>query len=144
MIPQDGLLNETKSNSSQLRTVAISCGIWTCRDSKLVFVPYFDLAVSGTLKFTSKMAIVSLEGGLRIDLDFYAIREVNLEGLPQSAITMTLTERPRFLRPKLDSLGSFQSPHQPAWTRIPCLNSKHEILSGTCLVYRIRFRKCFC
>ncbi len=130
--PRNEPERQLKSPGGSLKVVAISCGQWGYRNSRPVFLPYCDWNLRGTIKFSTRMAIVSLETPARIDFDFSTIEELNLEGLPQAAITMTLNQAPRFLRPTLAA-----SHMQPNWTRIPWLNDQHEMISGTCLVYRI-------
>jgi len=136
---QSGTDSPMKGGSSSLKTVDISCGMWSYRNSRPVFISYFDWKSRGTVKFSSKMVTASLESGMRIDFWFTTVEEVNLESLPHAAITMTLNQAPTFLRPTSDR-GDFllQNHPQPAWTRIACLSGQHEAMSGTCLVYRFR------
>ena len=153
---QSGPQPKPKSNDSLLRVVTVSCGIWEYKVSKHVFLSYFDWHIRGTMKFSSKSAIINLNDGTRIDLLFSTIRELNLEGLPQAAITTTLTEAPRLFRSaqvpetgvantllamtealRTMSTGPSSDPG-PSRRRIPCLSSQHEPIAGACLVYRFR------
>ena len=127
-----------KTGNGSLRIVALSCGMWTYRDSRPIFVSYFTCRSQGIMTFGIKTATVALESGERIDFWYSTVREINLEGLPQAAITMTMVQTPHFLRPtNREGESHYEDQIQPRWTRMPCLNSQHASISGTCLVYRV-------
>ncbi|OCT51734.1 RNA-directed RNA polymerase [Cladophialophora carrionii] len=137
-----------------LKIVSLSCGTWGYHGSKTVFSPYTHWPTRGTLKFVRKRAIISSDQGSRVDIPLTSIVETNTEGLPHPAITLTLNAAPLFFETAsssasaasdldniitiLGNLGNNRRNYQdPHWTRIPSLNSQHETVAGTCLVYRI-------
>ena len=62
------------------------------------------------------------------------MQEINLEGLPNAAITFTLIQAPHFLR----RTQNRSKPSQPDWTRISSLDHRHGTVCGTCLTYRVQ------
>jgi hypothetical protein len=63
------------------------------------------------------------------------IREIVLEGLPRATMTFTMALAPHFIHTPPEENG-----RRSSWTRgVPCLKGQHATISGSCLVYRVRF-----
>lgn len=137
----------TSETRRDFHTKSLSCGELAYSGSDLVFVPYTVVAELGIATFGSRSLSVRFDSGKRIDFQFSSINEITVEGAPSMSLTFKLWEPPR----------SYQGPDEPLSAmmsglsikggatlggiqqrkRVTALNSKHEIVVGTCLVYRI-------
>ncbi|KFY03027.1 hypothetical protein V490_00321 [Pseudogymnoascus sp. VKM F-3557] len=142
---------------SSLECSFVSCGLWDYVGSDLVFTSYQDLVVPGSVKFGSKAAVIKLNTNQRIDIPYSTAQQITTEGLPQPAITITLSESPHFFKlgnggdltnitPTMGVdyltrlMGAFATnPTQGGQSRqrVSGLDTEHEKISGNCLVYRI-------
>ncbi|KAL5344777.1 hypothetical protein ACLOAV_010174 [Pseudogymnoascus australis] len=141
---------------STLECSSVSCGTWDYIGLDLVFTSYLDLKVHGKVKFGSKVAVITLDTNQRIDILYSIVQQITTEGLPQPAITVTLSEAPHFFKSAnsgdststtltmntehlvrlMESLITKPTQGQSR-LRVPGLDSEHEKISGSCLVYRI-------
>ena len=138
-----------------LECSSLSCGLWEYIGTTLVFTSYLDWSVHGNMKFGAKAAVIRMDTGQRVDIRYSTVQGITTEGLPQPAITMTLTEAPHFFQPihkermtptmdgsdlfALIDLLSTSDINQrgPTRERVPALSGEHEKIAGSCLVYRI-------
>lgn len=141
-------------DNRSLECSSASCGLWEYIDTTLVFTSYLDWKVHGNIKFGAKAAVIRMDTGQRIDIPYSTVQGITAEGLPQPAITMTLTEAPHFFQsldmtPPIDgsdlsvlmedifSIFDAKDRRGPSRERVPGLSSEHEKIAGSCLVYRI-------
>jgi hypothetical protein len=141
-------------DNRSLECSSASCGLWEYIDTTLVFTSYLDWKVHGNIKFGAKAAVIRMDTGQRIDIPYSTVQGITTEGLPQHAITMTLTEAPHFFQsldmtPPIDgsdlsvlmedifSIFDAKDRRGPSRERVPGLSSEHEKIAGSCLVYRI-------
>lgn len=143
--------NLSVEDPAAIECSSVSCGLWEYVGSTLVFKSYLKWPVHGNVKFGAKVAVISMETGQRIDIPYSTIQAIATEGLPRPAMAVTLTEAPHFFQ----SVGSvsttltgdfsdlfggvltFGPQNGPSRERLPGLNSEHEKIAGSCLVYRI-------
>lgn len=132
-------------NRRSFQCSSVSNGVWDYVGSNLVFTSHFHLEMHGNVKFCSNTMVIKLNSDQRIDIPYSIIQAITTEGLPQPAMTVTLTEAPQFFK-SIDSdlaslmeslLGLPKRPKGPSRQRLPGLDSKHEMIAGSCLVYRI-------
>lgn len=138
------------SGATTLNHSLVSCGVWGYVGLKAVLIPYRRWQLSGTLKVGSMKLVVKMATGERIGISHSSVHAVAVEGMPHSAITLTLTEAPHFFHPQssaqisipkgsfgIESLRDLQLREESGRTRVPGLDAEHEVIAGHCLVYRI-------
>ncbi|KIX09610.1 uncharacterized protein Z518_00690 [Rhinocladiella mackenziei CBS 650.93] len=133
-----------------LKLRSILCGLWEYQGSNLVFMAHSNW-IGKTVKVGARKITVHVGPGHRIDIPFSTIQAIVLENSLQYAITLTLTEAPYSFRnidigsttPLSDTASLIQPMRQlnlrsgPSRARVPGLDSAHEAIAGSCLVYRL-------
>lgn len=137
--------SNAREDSFPLAYSSVSCGLWEYIGSKLVFVSYLDWQVHGSVKFGSRVGIIKMDTGQSIDIPHLSVDTIVCEGLPRPAMTISLREAPHFFNSIVEPVGLsslFESLNigpksSNTRKRLPALNSEHEKIAGSCLVYRI-------
>lgn len=133
------------------RSLALSCGVWNYAKSSLFYEPQLNWSLPGSVKFGEHSMILRLDCGLRIDFLYFSTLCITTEEGHAPALIFSMKEPPRFyekvaqsLTDLMSQLGLQNASSQPQSRkggperyRIPALDPRHEIVAGSCFVYRI-------
>lgn len=137
-----------------LACTSISCRLQDYIQFGLVFKPYFTLKKSAKMTIKSKSIVFKTDSSQRLDISYYMTEAVTYENNSIPAMAITLREAPRFFESRYRALsmqedGPFSlvglleelAPYGPAQIKLLGLNTDHEKIVDSCLVYQVLLKK---
>ncbi|KAK5125105.1 hypothetical protein LTR85_000779 [Meristemomyces frigidus] len=127
----------------------IQCGIWEYAGTQLAFQQQYSLAVTGTMVFGTREAIIVLSptGGdqTRIHINYYTCDNIILGTFDDPTVSFTLQMAPRLYSPIGDDLIALmrtanlngRTQRAPPKTRLLEIDAAHGRVAGFCPVYRV-------
>ena len=100
---QEGPATSKTGHARDFAVHTLACGLWDYEQEDLVFVPYYEEALSGSLKFGKYSLEIYLEDmkpkgalrGKRLDIPFNTIHSLTTGNSQYPSLTISLAEAPR-------------------------------------------------
>jgi hypothetical protein len=136
------------------KCATLECGVWSFHDSQVIFEPQIEWNFTGIVKFGEHSMIAISDSGFRVDFHYSATHCITAEEGLTSSFIFSMCETPKFyqkiqadvLNELMAQLG-FQNRATPVRRngpdrhRLSSLDGEHQLLAGSCLVYRITLGK---